>query len=169
MFQIDGERWPYPCNVEREAALTASDISGLMLDRSYFNDVLGTYMSYQLTIAVPLTALDDYTALYELLTDPVDGHAFVFPYNQATIRITARVDAVHDTWVRMHSGQYWKGIRFNVTANHPSRQYSMGEAVTRGRSPLPPVLQPKEGASFTWSEGRWVVSATYDDADEIYY
>ena len=37
-FSIDGLEWQYPCQITREAKLTASDISGMMLDKSYFND-----------------------------------------------------------------------------------------------------------------------------------
>ena len=81
MFSVDGIEWPYPCTVERAAELKLSDISGLMMDGTIFNDVLGTYMQYRLKLAIPLTDMDAGNAIYEKLTEPVEGHTFIFPYN----------------------------------------------------------------------------------------
>lgn len=170
MFSIDGITWDIPCYIEREAEISASDISGLMLDRSYFNDVLGTYMSYTVRIAVPLDMRDEYTQIYEALTNPVDGHLFVMPYNNSTIEITARVSNVSDVYVRLAGGQvYWKGIEFTCVANHPTKAMTLGEMVVNGRAPLPDVSNPDIGDSYTYTSGGWVPSPTYEDADSIYY
>ena len=170
MFSIDGITWDIPCSIEREAAISASDISGPMLDRSYFNDVLGTYMSYTVRIAVPLDMRDEYTQIYEALTNPVDGHLFVMPYNDSTIEITARVSNVSDVYVRLAGGQvYWKGIEFTCVANYPTKAMTLGEMVVTGRAPFPDVAEPSEGDTYTYSNGAWVPAATYDDADSIYY
>lgn len=170
MFSIDGITWDIPCSIEREAAISASDISGQMLDRSYFNDVLGTYMSYTVRIAVPLNMRDEYTQIYEALTNPVDGHLFVMPYNDSTIEITARVSTVSDVYVRLAGGQvYWKGIQFTCVANYPTKAMTLGEMVVTGRAPFPDVAEPSEGDTYTYSNGAWVPAATYEDADSIYY
>lgn len=170
MFSIDGITWDVPCDIEREAAITASDISGLMLDKSYFNDVLGTYMSYTVKIAVPLDMRDEYAQIYEALTNPVDGHLFVMPYNGSTIEITARVTEVSDVYVRLAGGQvYWKGIQFTCVANYPTKAMTLGEMVVTGRAPFPDVADPSEGDTYTYSNGAWVPSVVYDDADSIYY
>lgn len=170
MFSIDGITWDIPCSIEREAAINSSDISGPMLDRSYFNDVLGTYMSYTVRIAVPLNMRDEYAQIYEALTNPVDGHLFVMPYNDSTIEITARVSTVSDVYVRLAGGQvYWKGIEFTCVANYPTKAMTLGEMVVTGRAPFPDVADPSEGDTYTYSNGAWVPAATYDDADSIYY
>ena len=52
-FTVDGVEWNIPCTIERTAEITASEISGLLLNRNYFNDVLGTYMRYTISIAIP--------------------------------------------------------------------------------------------------------------------
>jgi len=170
MFSIDGITWDIPCSIEREAEISASDISGLMLDRSYFNDVLGTYMSYTVRIAVPLNMRDEYTQIYEALTNPVDGHLFVMPYNDSTIEITARVSTVSDVYVRLAGGQvYWKGIEFTCVANYPTKAMTLGEMVVTGRAPSPDVAEPSQGDSYTWDGDEWVVSVVYDDADDNYY
>ena len=140
MFSIDGTPWDVPCQIEREAQMQASEISGMLLDRTYFNDVLGTYMNYQVSIAVPFNKISLFYAIYEKLTDPVEAHTFVLPYNGSTITITARVESVSDSWVRMPGDEnYWKSISFSVTAIHPSRSYRLTDAISRGRPVVPTI------------------------------
>lgn len=140
MFSIDGTVWNVPCQIEREAQMQASEISGMLLDRTYFNDVLGTYMSYNVTLAVPFNKISLYYAIYEKLTDPVEAHIFVLPYNASTITLSGRVESVSDSWVRMPGDEnYWKAISFTMTAINPSRSYTQAQAVSRGRPIVPTV------------------------------
>ena len=137
-FSIDGIRWAYPCQIEREAEMTPTEVSGLMLDKTYFNDLSGTWMKYSLTLAVPIGRNSDYDSIYEQLTEPVEGHAFVFPYNSSSIAITGRVLSVRDVYVEMPGKRnYWKGTRFEIAANHPSKEMGLYGALTRGRTVIP--------------------------------
>jgi len=170
MITIDGVLWEIPCKITREAEIRPSEISGLLLDKSYFNDVIGTYMTYTISIAVPLNMRDQYAAIYEILTNPVDGHTFILPYNGSTATITGRVENVQDEYVRLAGGgAYWRGTQFTVIANHPTKYYSLSEALTRGRAPLPEVSVPHDGDTWHYTDGAWVYGSGYDDADEIYY
>lgn len=170
MFTIDGLTWNVPCDITRVAEMTASDISGLMLDKSYFNDVIGTYMTYTIKIAVPLNMTDVYAGIYEAITNPVDGHVMRLPYNRDMITITARITDISDVYVRMSDGGvYWKGIQFTAISNYPTKAMTRGEMVVAGRAPLPPVSNPSEGDAYTYTSGGWVPSEVYDVADDIYY
>lgn len=170
MFVVDGLVWNVPCNIEREARISASDISGLMLDRSYFNDVLGTYMEYTIGIAVPMNMREEYAQIYEALTNPLDGHSFILPYNNSTIALTARVTNVSDVYVRLPGGEnYWKGIEFTIISNYPTKAMSLGEMVVTGREPFPAVSEPAEGAKYEYHNGAWVPGIDYDDADDNFY
>ena len=170
MFAVDGAGWPWVCSIERAAVVQPSEISGMLLDRNYFNDVMGTYMRYTVSVAVPLNQREFYSALYETLTAPVDGHRFRLPYNQGFLEVTGRVGDVQDMHVRLPGGGLcWKGVRFTVTANHPSRSTSLGEALARGRAPVPELSSPEEGDTFTWMAGRWSRTGSYPDADGIAY
>lgn len=170
MFSIDGLTWDIPCDIERTAEISASEISGLMLDKSYFNDVLGTYMKYTVTLAVPMNMKNEYIQIYEAITNPADGHVFVLPYNDSTITITARVESISDVYVRLaNGGVYWKGIRFSIIANHPSKAMTLGQMVVAGRAPLPNVADPQIGDSYTYTSGGWVPATQYDDADNTMY
>lgn len=139
-FTIDGIKWDYPCQIERVSEMTASEISGLMLDKSYFNDVLGTWLKYSLTIAVPFGSETDYNAIYEQLTQPVAGHEFILPYGNSTISITGRVASVLDAWIKMPgNANYWRGKQFEILSNNPTKTEELGEVLVRGNSPIPAI------------------------------
>lgn len=169
MWSVDGLSWPYPCDIERVAEVTPSEISGMLLDRTYFNDVLGTYMKYSVKVVVPLDRRDEYAPIYELLSNPVGDHTFVLPYSNDTITVVGRVANVSDVYVRLPNNRtYWKGMSFEVVANHPSKQLSLGEAIARGRAPLPDIAEPAIGAIYEYTAYGWVPSE-YQDADNIEY
>ena len=136
-FYIDGIQWAVPCKIERTAEMKASEISGMLLDKSWFNDVLGTYMRYEVTIVVPRGMESQYATIYEKLTEPVDGHSFVFPYNAGTLTVTGRVTDVKDVWHKVGNANYWAGTRFTVIANNPTKTMTLSEVIARGFSPLP--------------------------------
>lgn len=167
MFTIDGSAWPYPCSVTRNADMRASEVSGEMLDGSYYNDVLGTYMSYTIRVAGPLNRRDALATLYEALTEPVEGHTFVLPYNSGNIVIAGRVDgSVSDVFVRLAGGeQYWKGLQFTVISNHASRALTGAQIISRGRAPMPEPAIHAEGDTWVWTNGAWAQTVHYDDAD----
>lgn len=169
IWSIDGVEWDYPCDIERVAEVTASEISGMLLDKSYFNDVLGTYLKYTVKLAVPVTAMSDYVDIYEALTNPVDGHTFVLPYNQTNVTITGRVTEMTDVYVLMANGTpHWKGITFTVIANHPTKTMSLSEVLTVGMSPIPSKVSFPDGTVAIMKNGKWVYTEL-EDADNTYY
>lgn len=172
MIVIDGYRWPVPCDIEREAEMTPSSISGMMLDRSYFNDVLGTFMRYDVTLAVPPELERRYSALYETLTDPVDGHTFTLPHGQSKITVTGRVESVKDRIIYTVSHkQYWMGISFSIIANHPTKKETLEGVLARGRSELPPQSALATGSTYILTNDGWYPYETqeYPNGDEVRY
>lgn len=110
------------CSIKRQAELRASDVSGFLMDGSYHNDVLGTYMQYTVTVAVPVGAENEYADLYEVLTDPVASHTFILPYNQDSISVVGRVGIISDSYYReVNDVALWRRISFTVTANTPRK------------------------------------------------
>ncbi len=168
-FTIDGTTWDIPCNIEREAEMTPSDISGLMLNKVYFNDVIGTYMRYTISIAVPFGMESEYASLYEVLTDPKSHHTMVLPYNGSTITISARIEVVSDAYVRKPGGgNYWRDTKFTAISCAPSKTYTQSQASSAGLPALPDVENPSEGSTYTYTNGEWEVT-DYDDADGTRY
>lgn len=164
MWNIDGANWTLPCDVSRSAKIQSSDISGTLLDKSYFNDVLGTYMQYNITVAVPFGMEQEYNELYEIITAPVDGHEFILPYAGGNIAITGRVEEIRDDYVETDSGIHWRGIRFNVIANHPSKSMDLDEVITRGVTPLPDESDIDVGSAYVYETNGWELMARAEDS-----
>lgn len=156
-FYIDNALIDLPCSIERTAELSASDVSGILLNKSYFNDVLGTYMKYTIAVAVPIGKEGLYTALYEAVTDPVAGHTFILPYNQTNIQITGRVESISDKYYREENGvKIWRGIKFSIIANSPTKTLSLGEVISRGLPQPPDVQNPSLGDLYEYTSSGWV-------------
>ena len=167
MFTIDGIEYNVECSIDREATVKLSDISGLLLDGAIFNDVLGTYMTYDIKLIMPLRNKDRYSVLIEQLTAPVDGHVFVLPYNSGTIQVTGLVEDPADVWEKLPSGYtFWKGLKFTIRANHPSKQMSLGEVLQRGRTPLPELASVSIGDAYYYTSNGWL---QLPDGDELEY
>ena len=170
MFSIDGVEYNVKCSIERRAEIKESSISGMLLNGHIFRDVLGTYFSYEIRLTMPLKNRTRYADMITQLTEPVDGHAFVLPYNNRTFQLTGKVDDLEDVWVKLPSGyKYWDGLRFSIEANGPTRSVTLNGAITRGLAPLPDVAEPEQGDSYTWNGTEWVVSVNYENADNISY
>lgn len=169
IWSIDGVEWQMPCQIVRTSEVKATDISGFMMNGSYFNDVMGTYMSYEIAVAVPLGMRDKYYDLYELLTGPVGNHQFVMPYSGGTIEFTGRIEKVSDEWVyHGEDNNWWKGVRFEVIANTPSKQLDADDLVNYGLPPTPQTSDAIVGDLYEYTQGGWQQSDIHS-GDEEYY
>lgn len=109
-------------NITRRAEIRDTDLSGTMLGGEYHRDIMGTYYTYQLTIAVPVTDTATYTELYQLLTQPVESHQVVLPYNQSVLEITAYIKTVTDRLYRQTLDKLtWNTIVVEFVGASPSR------------------------------------------------
>ena len=171
MFYIDGTQWPYQVDVTRNANMRPSALSGMMLDGTYYNDVLGTFMSYTVKVAVPLSQRQRYSTIYEKLIDPVDAHEFILPDTAGgSITFTGYISNVSDVYVYMADGTpYWKGIRFDITSNVPRKHRTLDQAIDSGRTIFPYVAEHNEGDTWTWTNGAWALTSSYVNADAKYY
>lgn len=157
MFTVDGVEWGLPCDITRTAEIHDTDISGRLLNGQIFHDVDGTYMLYEVTVCPNPRQMGQYYQLYELLTQPVEGHSFVLPYNGGTVTVTGKVENPRDVYVRLaNGGVYWKGLRFSVTANGPTKEQTLSQAISRGLTPLPDVAEPAIGDTYTYTANGWV-------------
>lgn len=120
---IDGNVYDVACGAERRARIESSDISGTMLNGSYYNDVVGTYYDYIVTVAVPAGNETEYAEMYEALTSPEPYHTFILPYNNTNISINGRVTKVTDTFVRAEgSVKLWRSTSFMIISNEPQKE-----------------------------------------------
>ena len=179
-WKIDGVKWTFPCTVERTAEITASDISGLLLDKTYFNDVLATYLKYDIRIEVPFNRIDEYTELYdEYLIAPVSAHEFVLPYVGGMITVVGRIENIKDIYVRTKDGGiHWRGIQFSLIGNHPTKdviynggsrneQYKDidGTIVTFGIPDFPSQSDVSVGDAYIYTYNGWEVLPDAEDSE----
>ena len=154
---IDGATFDVKAEVLRTGEISASDISGLLMDGSYFNDVIGTFYTYDVTLKYPLYNKGKYYSLYEIFTQPSDGHAFVLPYNGGTIELTARVEEVSDQWVELDNrGFFWTAFRASIISNAPSKTMELSDVISRGLPALPDVAEPEIGDVYEYTANGWV-------------
>lgn len=170
MFTVDGMQWSIPCDITRSIRIQDSEISGQLLNGQYFHDVEGTYYDYTVKLTPNPHQMGEYYSLVQILSQPVDGHVFVFPYNGSTVQVTAKVENPEDMWVRMPGGGvYWKGMQFQATANAPTYEPTLSGAISRGLTPLPDVLEPEIGDTYTYTADGWVLVGDVGDADTTGY
>lgn len=170
---IDNVSYDVVAGIKRTANITPSQISGMLLDKTYFNDVIGTYLQYEVQLAIPHESEPEYAALYEVLTDPVADHRVILPYNNTAVEIVGRIETISDSYVEtVHKNNdvvnLWRNITFVITANHPTKEYTLNEVIERGVSPLPDVSELDEGKVYMVVNGQWVMTSL-TRADENYY
>lgn len=170
MFTIDGVEYRVKCTATRGAEVRESDISGLLLNGQIFRDILGTYYTYDIQLEMALKNKGRYAALIEQLTEPVDGHQFVLPYNNSTFELTGKASDIEDVWKQLPSGYtYWDGLKFTIEPNAPTKQQTLSEAITRGLTPLPDVYDAEIGDTYTFTANGWEKVETMADADTTAY
>lgn len=123
-IQVDGITYHMICDIKRTAVIKSSDLSGLLLDKTYFNDVIGTYLEYTVNMVVPYGYENEYTSLYEVLTNPSASHTVVVPYNQTTTTIIGRITVVSDELMGEETRgnatyKIWRKTSFKIIANSP--------------------------------------------------
>lgn len=170
MITVDGMVWNIPCDITRVSEVKLSDISGMLLNKAIFNDVWGTYLQYDVTLVANPNNMGEYYKLYEILTEPVEGHTFVLPYNDRTVELVGICKPISDEYVQLpNGGAYWKGVTFSIVANGPTKEQTLGQAIKRGLTPLPDVAVPSLGDSYTFTENGWVQTASMQDADNMLF
>lgn len=116
-FTVDGNTYDLVYGVSRQINKRSTDLSGYMMDGSYNSDVIGTYVQYDVTMAVPSGNEAEYAALFLVLEDK-NNHEFVMPFGQGTKTFSGRVTGLSDTFVKAQGNtQIWRAIKFTVTSN----------------------------------------------------
>ena len=129
MLKVDGTTYNFPCDIDRQVTLQESDVSGMLMNKRIYHDVIGSYLSYDVTVVIPIGSEEMYAQLYDLLASPVTSHIFTFPYNQREITFEGSISQISDKLYRkVHGTQIWRNISFRVTANQPMNEGEENES-----------------------------------------
>lgn len=146
---MDEVAYTFAFNVERRSVVLSGDNSGMLMNGTYYNDVIATYLEYDITIAVPAEREQEYSDFYEALTTPVAYHDFVLPYNNSDTLVRGRVESVPDVYLQKVQRNgidfvTWKEIKFTIIES-VSRKHSDGTYT--------PVESPSMYITSKYSEG----------------
>ena len=84
-------------------------------------DLNGTYFHYTMTIDLRLIKPNDYDALYDILTAPVNSHTVTVPYGQETLTYEAYIESVEDVVARLGAVNVWNNLTVTFYSQKPIR------------------------------------------------
>ena len=108
---------------KRDGEVLDGKNSGRVTAGDMFRDVIGTFYNYTMQIDTDEASLEEYDALFEVLTAPVKYHTVDMPYAQGYIRFQAYVSSVSDELKSVRSdGNKWNGMTMKFVAMKPYRR-----------------------------------------------
>ena len=97
IFTIDGVGYNVGVvSIHRTANIKDGPNADTALSGKRWRDVQGTFYDYTMEVSADGMSREDYDAMYEVLSAPVDSHVLVAPYGQTTISFTACIEVVED-------------------------------------------------------------------------
>lgn len=125
VFSVDGVEYPgvNVISLERTGAVLDGSNAGRTMDGAMKRDIIGTYYNFNLELTSDYSDLEQYDALYEVITAPVDSHTITMPYGQGTITFEAYVANVTDNLLhRRERFSKWNNMKVNFIAMEPQRR-----------------------------------------------
>ena len=123
LFTIDGVAYKvHVTELVRNFQVTDGPNAGRTLAGTMTRDVIGTFYNYSIKISRSDSSLEDYDALYDVISSPVDSHTIVVAYGQDMLTFEAYITNGSDTLIRKDdNGAYWSGLSFNFISMAPQR------------------------------------------------
>ena len=107
--------------LNRSFRIADGPAAGVMMSGEEIGDVIGTYVDYKLTISTADMLNNEYDALFEVLSAPVESHTVEMPYGSSTLVFEARITAGTDELVPMDDGTWWGNLALSFRAKRPQR------------------------------------------------
>ena len=124
VITVDGKTYNVGVtSLKRGAAILDGKNAGRVLSYRMVRDIGGTFYNYDITFGTSSLSAEDYDAMYEVLTAPVDYHIITVPYGQGTKTFEAYVSNASDVLRRMtDKGNLWGELTIKFTAMEPNRR-----------------------------------------------
>lgn len=120
MISIDGITWDISCEIKRTVTIEETNISGMMMNKVWFSDVSGSYLSYEVQFVVPYGSETAYDSLFEVITNATGEHAIILPYAQGHVTFTGRIKTTTDRLFNGKGGaNYWLSEPVQFISNAP--------------------------------------------------
>lgn len=123
LFKIDGKGFSGVGveNLKRSFRIPDGTNAGNMLSGDYERDLVGTYYDYDLVITTSDLAVNEYDALFEALSAPVNSHMVEMPYGMTSITFEAMIESGGDELIPMDEGTWWGDLNVTIRAKKPQR------------------------------------------------
>lgn len=123
LFKIDGRGFSGVGveSLKRSFRIPDGTNAGDMLSGDYERDLVGTYYDYDLVITTSDLAVNEYDALFEALSAPVNSHMVEMPYGMTSITYEAMIEAGDDELIPMDDGTWWGNLNVTIRAKKPQR------------------------------------------------
>jgi len=127
VFTVDGKAYSVSVpqgGLKRQGRVLDGEKSGRLQSGDMERDVVGTYYNYVMALDTKGMEVEEYDALYEVLSSPEDFHTITIPYGQGTITFQAYVANVDDELLLMlpDGRNLWGNLSFTFTAKAPYRR-----------------------------------------------
>lgn len=125
VLTVDGVEYRsiHVVRLKRSFAVMDGENAGRTMDAAMQRDVLGTFYNYSLEIDPVECSPEEYDALYEALSAPVDSHTVTFPYGRDVLTFEAYVSNGEDELFDASSGvNRWDNLTINFIAMSPQRR-----------------------------------------------
>lgn len=125
MITIDNQTFDVGVvSLKRKADFLDSEATQRLEDGDMYRDLIGVYFNYDLKFE-PGTPKNhgEYIRLWEKLTEPVEYHTVMVPYNDTVFSFVAYFAGVADELMLKQAGvNYWKNLTVNFKAKSPARR-----------------------------------------------
>lgn len=123
LFKIDGKGFSGVGveSLKRSFRIPDGTNAGNMLSGDYERDLVGTYYDYDLVITTSDLAVNEYDALFEALSAPVNSHTVEMPYGMTSITFEAMIESGGDELIPMDDGTWWGDLNVTIRAKKPQR------------------------------------------------
>ena len=123
IFSIDGVYYDViiPQNgIKRSFQVLDDDTAGRVLSGAMQRSIIGTYYNYTIELDTSRMDKDDYDAMYDVLSAPVDYHELVVPFGQTTLMFDAYITSGTDNLKQISpTGNVWEGLTLNFITIEP--------------------------------------------------
>lgn len=123
LFKIDGKGFSGVGveSLKRSFRIPDGTNAGDMLSGDYERDLVGTYYDYDLVITTSDLSVNEYDALFEALSAPVNSHMVEMPYGMTSITFEAMIEGGDDELIPMDDGTWWGNLNVTIRAKKPQR------------------------------------------------
>lgn len=127
VFSVDGVEYPGVCvksPIHRSFNVLDGENAGRTMDGRMQRDIIGTYYTYRLEFDASHSDPEEYDALFEALSAPVDSHTLTVPFGQDVLTFEAYVANGEDDLSRIYrdESRKWDNLAVNFVAMEPIRR-----------------------------------------------